>query len=163
MMVQPPGGFQGNLHPRAPKGSPGGGQFAPGGGGAAASSSSARTAPARKGSTAARPAARPNGLGYSNAQWSHLQALEAKAKAGGKLDAHELHQLHVAHQKRAAAMAKPKATPKPKAAKKAAKPKATPKLKAAKPRTASARKPAAPATRRVTVQQVTALRAAGYR
>jgi hypothetical protein len=160
MMVQPPGGFQGNLHPRAPKGSPGGGQFAPGGGGAAASSSSARTAPARKGSTAARPAARPNGLGYSAKAWSHLQALEARVKAGGKLDAHEKHQLHVAHEKRLAAMkggtkAKPKA----------AKPRnATPKPKAAaKPRTASARKPAAPATRRVTVQQVTALRAAGYR
>jgi hypothetical protein len=125
MMTNP--GFSGgvgaawnpNLHPRV------GGKFAPKG--SASSSAGASRKPAGRRTAAAKP----NGLGYSTAQWKQLQGLEALAKAGKKLDAHQKHELHVAHQKRLAAMAKaakPKAPAKPKA--KAVK-KATPKKPAA--------------------------------
>ena len=153
--------FNPQLHPRI------GGKFAPKGSGtttAAATQPKAAGGKPAKGGTAKGSAPAPKGGRYSAAQFAQLKALQAQARAGKKLtpaQAHALHvahQLHVQHQKHVAnraaaakAMAKAKAAPKPKA---------TP---AAKPRKATAKKPAAPATRRVTVQQVNALRAAGYR
>ena len=79
------------------------------GGGSSSSSAPKKAAP------------QPNGLGYSSAQWKQLQQLEAKAKSGQKLDAHEQHLLHVAHEKRLKAMAKPAPKPKAKAKPKTAK------------------------------------------
>jgi hypothetical protein len=90
------------LHPRGV-----GGRFAVKG--APAKGSPAKAAPA---TPAASRAPAPNGLGYSAARWRQLQALEAAAKSGRKLDAHQEHELHVAHDKRLAADGIIQVTPK---------------------------------------------------
>lgn len=125
--------FSEQLHPRAPVGTSNGGQFTAG-----SSSSSSKSTTAKGSKPAAKTATvAPNGLGYTSAQWAQLQQLEAMAKAGKKLDAHQEHELHVAHQKKLAAMAKPKTAAKPKAKKAVAK-KATVKKAAPKKTTAKA-------------------------
>jgi hypothetical protein len=132
--------FNGGLHPRAPAGATGGGRFVAGGGGGGGSSSGSGGSKTAKG----KKTAKPNGLGYSASQWAQLQQLEAKAKAGGKLDAHQKHLLHQAHKRRLAAMgtapkAKAAAAPKPKVKVPKVKAKVTPKPRmAGKPRRAPA-------------------------
>jgi hypothetical protein len=91
--------FTPSLHPRGA-----GGKFAAKAGGGSAAAPKKTTAKTAKTTPAAAPA--PNGLGYSGARWKQLQALEAAAKSGTKLDAHQQHELHAAHQKRLAALAK---------------------------------------------------------
>lgn len=146
MIIQPLGAFSAPLHPRGQ-----GGKFAAkGSGGSSGSTTAPKTsAGTRAAKTSKRPA--PNGLGYSTKQWAQLQQLEATAKAGGKLDAHQAHELHQAHEKRLAAMGK---TPKAKAsttpkAKAAVKPKNT-KAKTTKAKTVKVVK-ATPKTRRTAV------------
>jgi hypothetical protein len=107
-------GFNPQLHPRDAVG-----KFAAKGGSSSGGAAAAK--PPRAAAKTARTAssAAPNGLGYSAAQWKSLQHLEAAAREGKKLDAHQKHELHVAHEKRLAALGKPKPA-KPKTSKTAA-------------------------------------------
>lgn len=131
--------FNPSLHPRVAAGSAGGGRFAAKGGGSAGSTPMARKPAVRKAPGKKSKAVAPNGLGYSAKQWANLQKLEAEAHAGKKLDAHQLHELHVAHEKHLAAIGK---APKPaRHAKAAAKPKTARKHRA---KSTTARTKAAP-------------------
>lgn len=100
------------LHPRAPKGAAGGGQFAKG------------SAPAPS-----KTASKKTGGRYSKKQFGELQSLQKQHASGKKLTARQAHALHVAHElhlqheahvKAAKAAPKRKAAAKPKTAKKTA-------------------------------------------
>lgn len=91
------------FNPNHAPGGPGGGQFTSGGGGGSSKAPAKAHAHAAK-AKAALPAVPPNGLGYSDKQWAQLRQWEADYKAGKTLDAHQLHMLHEAHLKHAAAL-----------------------------------------------------------
>ena len=153
-MIPGGGAFNAQLHPRAP-----GGKFAAKGTGSTAPAGQQRTAgrkpPARRGT-----AVQPNGLGYSAKQWAQLRQYAAMARAGKKLDRHQLHLLHQAHQRRLAALSGKSAAPRPRVRKAAPKRAAMPRKRTAR---AAVRKPRVTGGRRASPQQVYALRAAGYR
>lgn len=162
-----PGGFtqfNPQLHPRAP-----GGKFAAKGTGTTASSGTPRQGTGRRGTASRRrgSAVPPNGLGYSAKQWAQLRQLAAMARAGKKLDAHQLHLLHQAHQRRLNVLAGKSAVPKPRktaTGKRAAMPKAQrTAVRKAKARTSTPRVVSGRRAPKVTGAQVNALRAAGYR
>lgn len=123
MRVQPPGGFNGALHPRVH------GKFAAKGTGTTTSSGTTRQGTTRRGTASRRSGGvPPNGLGYSTKQWAQLRQLAAMARAGKHLDAHQLHLLAQAHKRRLNVLAGKSAVAKPK------------RKAAAKPRRATAKR-----------------------
>lgn len=119
--------FTEQLHPRAPKGSPAGGQFTTGGSKQQSKAASAKKAPAK--------------LNHQQLHQLLVQQAHGKKLTAGQL--HQEHLAHVAHEQHLAAIAakaKPAAKPKAKAvAKPKPKPKAAPKPKPAVKKTVAAK------------------------